>query len=213
VYKNVRYKLLGFVLCTVFLMSLAGAQVQTLKAIQQNTCKLLPQSYANSTWHNITYIDISGEVLTINDAMTAQGGGYFTYNFCNTSKMGEAIVNGIGDVDGVLTTWQYNTFITADGNELQDLPYPVLFLIIGLILIVVGEYLNNIRIITYVGAVLVMITGVLTLYPGYNYINHSNLIGLSIGTVSIGVGFFFLLKDSFSDPQREYYSSEEGEND
>ncbi len=56
-----------------------------------------------------------------------------------------------------------------------------------------------------------MVSGVLTLFPGYGFINHSTLMGQLLGTIGIGLGFYFMIEDSFSkDEQDEWYTQEEG---
>ena len=57
-----------------------------------------------------------------------------------------------------------------------------------------------------------MIMGTLTLFPGYNFINHTNLFGLSLGTILIAMGFYFLVEDSFSRKgQQEGFGQPQGQ--
>ena len=56
---------------------------------------------------------------------------------------------------------------------------------------------------------MILVLGVITLWPGYAFINFSTLLGKVVGFSSIGLGFYFMLEDSFSrEKQTEYYEAE-----
>ncbi len=56
---------------------------------------------------------------------------------------------------------------------------------------------------------IVLIVGVITLWPGYSFINYSNLQGQAIGYSSIAFGLYFLINDSFSrDKQTDKFSQD-----
>ena len=128
----------------LFLLPLATAEVQTLPhPVKTLSCVNLPQIYANSTFQNITTIQLPDEtVMTIQDKMTNSGGGYFNYTFCNTTQNGEYIVNGIGDIDGTTTTWNYQFTVNPLGKVFtsqQATLYTLIFVIaMILFLICVG---------------------------------------------------------------------------
>lgn len=129
---------------------------------------------ANLAFHNIT----------LNTTQTIELGGYRVGGFCK---------------DGSVTQVVDFTFdITADGKPFQA--FPNQFALIGLAFILIITGLLNVRLtlLKYMGSITLMIMGVLTIFPGYNFINHTNLFGLSLGTVLIGTGFYFLIEDSFS---------------
>ena len=48
-----------------------------------------------------------------------------------------------------------------------------------------------------------MIMGVITIYPGYSFINYTTLLGKGLGFILIGLGFYFLIEDSFSRNKQE----------
>lgn len=65
-------------------------------------------------------------------------------------------------------------------------------------MIVVAMSIEKASIFKQVGGMLVMVLGVYTLFPGYDGISHANILGLSLGTTSIGLGFYFLIIDFLS---------------
>jgi len=133
-----------YLLFFILFLPLASAEVQILPhPVKTHSCVNLPQIYANSTFQNITTIQRPDEsVLTIQSSMTSNGGGYFNYTFCNTTQNGEYIVNGIGDIDGTSTTWNYQFTVNPLGmvfTAQQATLYTLIFVIaMVLFLICVG---------------------------------------------------------------------------
>lgn len=102
--------------------------------------------------------------------------------------------------------------ITEDG--MVSVPFPQQFSIIalGLILIIFGLFNNRYRLMQHLGSIIIMVMGVLTIFPGYNNISHSSLFGLSLGTILIAMGFYFLVEDSFSrEGQQERFDQPQGQ--
>lgn len=104
---------------------------------------------------------------------------------------------------------QFEFEITADGNPSQDYPIILVIMVLGALILTFGLTFGNIFLLKYVGATLLTITGLLTIYPGYNYINSTNLLGLAIGTVSIGLGIFFFFYDSIEGGMNSEQEDEE----
>jgi len=86
-----------------------------------------------------------------------------------------------------------------------------LFIMAGAyLLLFVGIGFPQFTIIRMAGAIAVMVLGVYSLFPGITGIDNSNLISLTLGTVSIGLGFFFLIQDSFSfDRQVDHFNQDD----
>lgn len=139
-------------LCLVILLvHLSSAEVQTLPhPVKTNFCVNLPQSFANSTFQNITNIQYPDEsILVLNTPMNKLGGGSFNYSFCNTSINGHYIVNGIGDVDGLNQAWNYQFIVNPLGQILTDGQATLYFLIsivsfiLFIIALVLGIYIPS----------------------------------------------------------------------
>jgi hypothetical protein len=95
------------------------AEVMTLGVFKQNECVELKQTCSNCSYITITSLlsPLSNNLFTLAN-MTKQGTDY-NYTFCNTTWLGQYIVNGYGDVDGVITIWAYDFQVTASGNILD----------------------------------------------------------------------------------------------
>lgn len=87
------------------------------------------------------------------------------------------------------------------------IPIEIVILAIGYILMMFGASNGRFRIMKYLGSILCMVIGVVILYPGIEGIARSSLIALALGTISISLGFYFLIEDSFShDRQVDHYN-------
>ncbi len=113
-------KILLLLIVGLFLISLVGATQQTLGTFKKDICMQLTQTCGNCTFNNLTYVyQTSDAVLyNISDGMT-KSGTFYNYTFCNTSTVGEYIVNGFGNPDGEQTSWTYNFWITPTGTILE----------------------------------------------------------------------------------------------
>ena len=103
----------------LFLISLASAEIQTLGTFTVNEEINLIQTCANCTFNNITSVTGSNSQEIIgNFPMTKTGSVYnFTLSSGNVTQLGEYIINGIGDLDGIDTVWNYNLFVTPNGQD------------------------------------------------------------------------------------------------
>ena len=144
--KNIYKISVAIGLFLVVLLNLVSATIQTLpNTIKQNECVNLPQAYANSEYQNITIVQYpNGSYISINKEMTKDG-SYFNYTFCHTSSIGKYIVNGIGDMDGVLTSWAYDFEVTSNGEKvsLSNIVLVLAFLIVAIIMFVIGNSFEN----------------------------------------------------------------------
>jgi hypothetical protein len=101
--------------------------------------------------------------------------------------------------------------VTANGFEPEPFPAQFSIILFSFLLIAAGLVKERYRLFQYMGSILILIMGVLTLYPGYSFINWTTLTGLSLGTILLGVGFYFLLEPAFSrEEQEEHFEPEQG---
>ena len=135
----------------------------------------------------------------------------FTLNSTQTSQFGEYIVGGFC-LDGSVTNVIDFTFdVTADGKPFEKFPNQFAIIGLGFILIIFGLFNERYGLLQRMGAIILMVMGVLTLYPGYNFINHTTLFGLALGSILIVIGFWFLIEDSFSrTKQEERFNQDQG---
>ncbi len=153
---------------------------------------------------NITILDPDGVAIIDNQIMDNQG------SFRNIT-VSQSLNNQLGFLDVIescsnATVGGPDTFriaITGDGNPVETFPHQFFFILIALILVATGMINDRLRMFKHMGAILMMVMGVITLFPGYSFINYSNLIGLSLGSIFIGLGFYFLIEDAFSRDKQE----------
>jgi len=167
---------------------------------------------ASSSSCNLTIIYPDGVdgVMVDNQAMSFAG-SYWNYT------VGQVFNNELGEhptiiscTDGSLSGADtFEIDITADGFPRQQFPLQFTLVIFGVFFIVIGSLKDRLRLMKHLGSIFIMIMGVITLYPGFSYINYSNLMGQSLGAIFVGMGFYFMVEDSFSrDRQTETYDAE-----
>lgn len=134
-------KLFVFIFVGLVLANYVSAEQQGLGGTPQYQCVAIKQSFGNSTWQNISAITLPDKltILVLNTNMQSLGQGLFNYTFCNTSIIGQYIVDGIGDVDGEKQSWTYDFFVSPLG-QIQTTSQGIgslgfLFLMVSLMLI------------------------------------------------------------------------------
>lgn len=135
----------------------------------------------------------------------------FTLNSTQTSDLGQYRVGGFCKDGSVTQLIDFTFEVTADGKDFQA--FPNQFAVIGLafILIIFGLFNERYTLLKHMGSIILMVMGVLTLFPGYNFINHTTLFGLALGSALIGIGFYFLIEGSFSrTEQEETFNQDQG---
>ena len=140
--NKIQLSLLLFI-SIMIIMSFSSASVSTLGTFKQGSCINLIQTCGSCTYNNITSIFTPNSTVISIDSSMIQNGTTFNYIFCNTTELGEYQVNGIGDLNGVNTIWNYNFEITPNGFTLslgQIFVYS-LFLILCLALVFLSSKL------------------------------------------------------------------------
>ncbi len=163
---------------------------------------------------NISLIYPDGNILIDNKVMTSTSTYQnITISQAQNNQLGYVQVmqscNNVTDAD----TDTFKIAITGDGNPPQDFPTQFTIIILGFLLIGAGMVNERLRLFKHGGAILILVMGVITLYPGYSFINWSTLMGKALGFIFIGLGFYFLIEDSFSrNIQAQSYNSLNEEN-
>ncbi len=152
---------------------------------------------------NITIIQPSGNLLLDNALMTNQDTFHNITLISNqVDEFGDHLsVMTCDDTGGDLSGNGFDPFIirvTGDGQRFDVFPIQIVFLIMGVFGIALGKWNDKLNFLKTMGALLVFVIGVVTLYPGYSGINFSTLTGQVMGFVSIGSGFWFMIEDTVS---------------
>jgi len=135
--KNINKLLLGM----IFLMAIlpmVSAQ-ESFGTFKQNECVNLIQTCSNCTYINITNIAYPNSSIALSNVEMTADGTLFNYSFCNTSIIGTYFVNGIGDLDGINSVWNYVFDITYTGDALTaQQSYIYIGGLIFLVLLILG---------------------------------------------------------------------------
>ena len=139
---------------------------------------------------NISLIYPDGTTLKDNVEMTTTS----TYRNITVSQ---PLNNQLGYIQAIqscnnVTDADMDTFkiaITGDGKPPQVFPTQFSIILLGFLLIGAGIINDRIRLFKHAGSMLILVMGVLTLYPGYSFINWSTLMGKALGFIFIGLGY------------------------
>ena len=119
----------------LFFIEGVDAEIESLGSVKQNDCIELIQSCSNCTFTNITSVVYPNKTkIVLGELMTKQGVEY-NYSFCKTSIIGNYIVNGFSDVDGINTVWGYDFDVTGNGKPKPAGSIVVLFTLCFLVII------------------------------------------------------------------------------
>jgi len=167
----------------LFLLALpmASAQIGTFK---QNTCITLPQ-VANASYCNITAIyNPEGVASSIPINMTKSGTS-FNATFCNTSLIGNYIVNGDCDTE----VWAYDFQITPSGSG-SSANYSFVIIVLSFVILLIGIFSRNIP-TTILGGMAVTLVGLYSLINGIDVYRNTTTEWVSIILMSFG-GFWMV---------------------
>lgn len=179
-------------------VNVCGNENSFLGTFKQGTNITLKQSCDSCSFVNLSSVTYpSSEQVNYNTAMDKNGIEYTAF-FGDTNTLGCYSYNTLGDKDGVNTAESIDFNITVDGHTIQTFPYQFFVMVLGLILIIVSYTNDRLSLFRYMGSMIMMVMGVITLYPGFGYINWDTLIGKVLGFGTIAIGFYFLIEDSFS---------------
>lgn len=130
---NRQNKILLLLLIGIFMVNFTSAEINNFAGVVQGDCVTIKQICASCSYVN-TSISYPNSTLAItNQGMSNQGGGTWTYEFCNTSKKGRYDVTGSGDLLGTDTGFDVLFFkVSATGTELTQakaISYTVILII------------------------------------------------------------------------------------
>ncbi|RPJ79784.1 MAG: hypothetical protein EHM20_00330 [Alphaproteobacteria bacterium] len=111
-------KKINFFILLILLLSLTSAT--TLGTHKQSKCIELIQTCDNCTYNNISRVIYPNKTVAVQDLSMTKDDTYYNYTFCLTNDMGQYLVNGFGDVDGVKTVWAYDFEVTGTGFEFNQ---------------------------------------------------------------------------------------------
>ncbi len=178
----------------LFLISMVSAQLDSIGVFKQGDPVHLVQSCASCTYNNVTAISFpNGTIFNLNVEMGKNGSFYnYTYDY-GSVILGTYLVNGIGDLDAVNTTWSYDYTITTSGSSINEGNSMIIFLSIVFFLVLgilcfLGFYKSSGEI-----GIAMPVKWTLFIFGFIFFLTSINLISVALGDalVSSGVMGFF----------------------
>jgi hypothetical protein len=181
---------LYYLIFLILIIPLVSSQVETLGTFAKNTNINLIQVCSNCTYNNISnVISPSGSIIVSNLAMTKSGTYYnYTLNTTYTQTLGRYIVNGYGNLDGQVTVWSYDYYVTPTGKKANDGERGILiflditFFVLALSLLVFGLFMppSIFRLVAYGLSALFLIAGFMfSVALAQNYIENNEILTLA----------------------------------
>ena len=112
--------ILSALIITLFLVTIVNAEIETLGTFKKNECVELIQTCSNCTFSNLTSVIYPNGTNNGLGLLMTKSGLEYNYTYCNTTNLGNYIVNGYSDVDGVDTVWAYDFDVTYLGKQLDS---------------------------------------------------------------------------------------------
>ena len=179
-------KLVIFIFLVVLYLNLISAQ-STLGDVPLNNCIKLKQSCGNCTYSNITAITYPDKTtINISYSMTKQDTMYY-YDFCNNTKLGQYIIDGISDVDGIVTPWSY------DYEVISGSPWIWITLILLAIIFLIISIFADEEFFVYISGIFFLIAGIYTMINGIDIMTIEDLYIKAITYIFIGLGFLLTI--------------------
>jgi len=139
------YSLFILLIAIIFLQLTFVSAIESLGTFKQNDCIQLMQICSNCSYNNISSVLYPNSTQALGQVVMIKIGTNFVYTFCNTSMLGNYIVNGYGDVEGLVTVWAYNFEVTTTGNSNNN-TIPLFLALGGFIMFIIAILTRNLYI-------------------------------------------------------------------
>lgn len=175
----------------LFLISLTSASYgfndENLGTFKQGSDINLIQTCSNCTYNNIsTIIFADGTLFSVDKQMTKNGSFYnLTFNSDNTYSIGEYVVNGIGDSNGIEDVWTYR-FNVKGGS----IAFFILIFVFVYGLTFTGVKMKN-SWVGLIGAMGLLSLGIYTSFNGIDTFKNNLTDAVSYINIAIGLGIGF----------------------
>jgi hypothetical protein len=182
------------IMLVVFVPSVT-ADVSSLGTIKQGSCIEIPQVCASCTYVNYSVQYPNKSIAISNQAMTPNGAGLWTYNFCNTSQLGRYDVTGLGDLNGVDTGFSVLWFEVSTDGLSGKLGFTILILVLSLGVIVLGLWKQD-AIVTILGSFGLYFIGLNILFYGLDGFKDP-VYTWAFGLITLGIAFYVSVRSAW----------------
>jgi hypothetical protein len=100
----------------IIIINSASGEIENFGNFQKDNCITLRQTCSNCTYTNISSVLYPNATLSISEVPMTKIGTDYNYSYCKTNTIGQYIVNGYSNVDGIKTVWAYNFYVTETGD-------------------------------------------------------------------------------------------------
>lgn len=186
--KNI-FNLIFLFLFIIILINLVSATntIPELSPIKVGQCARLIQSCSNCTFNNISSVLYPNSSIAISGKGMTRNGTEYNLTFCRTATTGDYIVNGFGDVDGLVTTWAYILPVTGSGFK-GILPFHIFIFVLLYFVALIGIFLKN-EWITILGGMGMLVLGIFSINNGIDVYRNSMTNVISLVTIGLGAIF------------------------
>lgn len=194
-YTNISMKYGMILLILILVMSPVYAQ-QTLGTFQLDSTVNLIQACDNSSYSNISRIVYPNSSFALNTQTSMSGSNNnYEYSYSGTDLIGQYLVYGNCDENGVQTEWVYNFWITYTGDnvDLSNTILVIAFLLLAGLFYLIGLSFNEEHWLmrTFFNFISVGM-GLLAINSARIIASQSSTLG-TMGSVGITIGIVVLL--------------------
>ena len=119
--KKKMKNILLLIIAILIICPMIIAEQQSLGIFKKGECVNILQSCSNCSYTNISNIISPDSTRALGEVTMQKIGLIYNYSFCNTTSLGDYIVNGFSDVDGTITNWAYDFNINYTGEKINGL--------------------------------------------------------------------------------------------
>lgn len=195
-------------LLIVLLTSSALAQ-QSLGTFEKNTDVTLVQSCSDSSYANITKVQLPDSSLAINnDVGMTKNGNTYSYLFSDTEQLGQYLVYGHCDENGADEVWVYDFKITSSGQNVSLSNSIIVIALLGLagIFLAISYFfkqdywiLKSFFQFLAVGAGLIAVNSARIIASESNSLGKMGDVGITLMIIVMGIFFLWMFIYAFID--------------
>jgi len=131
-----------FMVIFLFTIMSVDAEINNFAPVKTNECVLIKQVCASCSYINLSIAYPNSSLAVTNDEMNDEGGGTWTYEFCETLMNGRYDVTGSGDLGGTPTGFDVLYFeVSATGKDLTSAKAGTYIIIIAVSILILGGLL------------------------------------------------------------------------
>ena len=92
------------------------------------------------------------------------------------------------------------------------IPIEFIIILVAFVFIFIGIIIDYFKLFKILGAILLIVMGIFVFYPGISGLDVGSLNAIALGTICIGLGFYFML-ESFFHEEKTFEEAENEEDD